>query len=76
MATPVPVDHLPIAVGRFLKHAGVVGSGGEAKRLLEDGRVEVNGGLERRRGRRLQAGDEVCVDGAMRLRVLAARGRP
>jgi ribosome-associated protein len=55
---------LPIRLDQFLKLANLVGSGGEAKLLIRDGLVQVNGEVEIRRGRKLQAGDEVCLDDA------------
>lgn len=52
---------LPIRLDQFLKVANLVGSGGEAKLLIQDGQVMVNGEAETRRGRKLQAGDTVQV---------------
>jgi ribosome-associated protein len=46
-------------LGRALKAAGLVGTGGEAKVLIQAGEVSVNGEVETRRGRRLQEGDVV-----------------
>ncbi len=51
----------PIRLDQFLKLANLVGSGGEAKVLIKEGAVLVNGEVELRRGRKLQAGDEVVV---------------
>ena len=48
-------------LGRALKAAGLVGTGGEAKVLIQAGEVSVNGDVETRRGRRLEAGDVVEV---------------
>ncbi len=48
-------------LGRALKAAGLVGTGGEAKVLIQAGEVSVNGEVETRRGRRLQEGDVVEV---------------
>jgi ribosome-associated protein len=50
-----------IRLGRFLKLAGMVATGGEAKRLIQSGQVYVNGEVETRRKRQLHAGDEVAV---------------
>lgn len=50
-----------IRLGQLLQYAGLVRSGGEAKRLLADGAVSVNGESELRRGRQLHAGDVVAV---------------
>lgn len=52
---------LPIRLDQFLKIADLVGSGGEAKSLIQDGQVTVNEEVELRRGRKLQAGDKVRV---------------
>ena len=49
-------------LGQALKAANLVGSGGEAKVLIQAGEVSVNGEIETRRGRRLSAGDVVEVD--------------
>jgi ribosome-associated protein len=48
-------------LGRALKAAGLVGTGGEAKVLIQAGEVSVNGKVETRRGRRLEEGDVVEV---------------
>ena len=48
-------------LGRALKAAGLVGTGGEAKVLIQAGEVSVNGDVETRRGRRLEKGDVVEV---------------
>ena len=52
-----------IRLGQFLKLAGMVDSGSEAKLLLEEERVRVNDVIETRRGRRLRSGDKVAVRG-------------
>jgi len=48
-------------LGQALKAASLVGSGGEAKVLIQAGEVSVNGEVETRRGRRLEEGDVVEV---------------
>ena len=57
-----PSDPRPITLDQFLKRAGVVDSGGQAKLAIQDGYVTVNGALETRRGRKLSPGDIVVVD--------------
>lgn len=57
-----------IRLGQLLKLAGIVASGAEAKRLLAQQTVSVNGQLECRRGRQLLRGDVVAV-GELELRV-------
>ena len=55
--------HVPAGttLGQALKAASIVGSGGEAKVLIQAGEVSVNGEVETRRGRRLEEGDVVEV---------------
>ena len=50
-----------ITLGQALKAANVVGTGGEAKVLIQAGEVRVNGEVETRRGRKLRGGDIVEV---------------
>ena len=50
-----------IRLGQLLKLSGVVDDGGEAKALLAEGGVTVNGEPEDRRGRQLRDGDVVRV---------------
>lgn len=52
-----------IKLGQALKAAGLVESGVEAKDVIIDGLVEVNGEVDTRRGRKLYAGDVVTFDG-------------
>ena len=47
---------------QFLKWKGIVSTGGEAKYLITNGHVSVNGAMEVRRGRKLCLGDIVCLD--------------
>jgi len=63
-APEVVAVRLPIALGQFLKVAQMAASGGEAKMLIAEGHVLINGVVERRRGHKLAAGDVVQVDGA------------
>lgn len=52
-----------IKLDQFLKLVGVVDTGGQAKLLIQDGRVRVNGTIELRRGRKLVNGDRVTTMG-------------
>ncbi len=52
-----------IRLGSFLKYAGLLDSGGDAKEMIIDGLVTVNGEVDRRRGRQLHDGDVVEVAG-------------
>lgn len=49
-----------IKLGQALKAAHVVGSGVDAKFLIQDGKVTVNGQVELQRGKKLHAGDEAA----------------
>lgn len=60
MATRMgPDEPATIPLDKFLKLAGVVGTGGEAKLQIQGGAVQVNGETETRRGRKLKVGDIV-----------------
>lgn len=61
-----------IRLGQFLKLAGLIDSGADAKALIGDGMVTVNGERELRRGRQLHDGDVVAAEGAA-VRVAAPR---
>lgn len=50
-----------IRLDQFLQVAQIVGSGGQAKHLIQNGGVTVNGEVETRRRRQLQPGDQVAV---------------
>lgn len=52
-----------IKLGQALKAAGLVGSGVEAKEVILDGLVKVNGKVELQRGKKLYGGDIVSFDG-------------
>lgn len=59
-----------IKLGQALKLAGLAGSGVEAKFMVEDGDVTVNGETELRRGRKVRPGDVIGV-GEHQVRVSA-----
>ncbi len=50
-----------LTLGQALKVANVVVTGGEAKVLIQNGEVRVNGEVETRRGLKLREGDLVEV---------------
>jgi ribosome-associated protein len=52
-----------IKLDSFLKAVNEVASGGEAKLLVTEGAVAVNGAIELRRGRKLRPGDVVTING-------------
>ena len=47
----------------LLKFAGATDTGGEAKNLIQDGQVSVNGEVCLQRGKKLRPGDVVYLDG-------------
>ena len=51
-----------IKLGQALKAAGFVESGVEAKEVIQDGLVLVNGEVDTRRGRKLYEGDVVSFE--------------
>ena len=52
-----------IKLGQAVKAAGLVESGVEAKEVIQEGRVSVNGEVDIRRGRKLYAGDVAEYNG-------------
>jgi ribosome-associated protein len=72
---PVRVS-LPITLGQFVKLAGIVSTGGEAKQLIASGSVRVNGDVDTRRGRKLVAGDVVAVEPVSGYEVVAVDQSP
>ena len=50
----------------WLKLAGLVGTGGEAKFRVQDGQVKLNGAVETRRRKKLRRGDVVEFAGERR----------
>jgi len=62
-ARKVSISTPYIALDQLLKWAGLVMTGGEARGLILEGRVKVNGEIETRRGRKLRAGDRVLYNG-------------
>lgn len=48
-----------IKLEQMLKLSGIVGSGADAKMLIADGMVKVNGNVELQRGKKLRPGDKV-----------------
>lgn len=52
-----------IKLGQALKAAGLVESGVEAKDVIQNGLVLVNGEIDTRRGRKLYPGDTAAFDG-------------
>ena len=60
----VPIRDDSIRLGQFLKLANLIDTGSDAKELMVQGLVTVNGEVETRRGRQLSPGDVVSLGGA------------
>ena len=54
-----------IKLGQALKLAGLVSSGVDAKFLIQDGQVMVNGEVDTRRGKKLYPGDTFEFEGTV-----------
>ena len=52
-----------IKLGQALKLAGLVDSGVDAKFVIQDGLVKLNGAVEVQRGKKLVSGDVVSYNG-------------
>jgi ribosome-associated protein len=66
----LPIRGESIRLGQALKLSGLADTGGEARALVEEGAVSVNGEVETRRGRQLRHGDVVAL-GDDQLRISA-----
>lgn len=53
----VEITKEPVELYKILKFEGLASSGGEAKILIGDGQVTVNGDVETRRRRKMVSGD-------------------
>ncbi|MBR5165973.1 MAG: S4 domain-containing protein YaaA [Ruminococcus sp.] len=59
-----------IKLDALLKFASLVDSGGEAKMLIQDGRVLVNGEVCTMRGKKIRSGDVVKLEGGGEVKVV------
>ena len=67
----VEISDEMIRLGQLLKLSGLVEDGTEAKEVLEEGLVTVNGTVETRRGKQLTDGDRVSLDESEEVRIVA-----
>ncbi len=70
-ARPVKVRQTPIELCQFIKFAGLAASGGEAKQLVAEGSVQLNGVIEKQKRKKLADGDRVSLNGQTLLVELA-----
>ncbi|EOC99435.1 S4 domain-containing protein YaaA [Caldisalinibacter kiritimatiensis] len=61
MIKEVSIDTEYIKLDQFLKYVNIVGSGGQAKLLIQDGQIKVNGEVTLQRGKKIKSGDKVEV---------------
>ena len=59
----ITIDTEYIKLDSLLKFAAVVGTGGEAKYVISEGMVTVNGEVCTMRGKKLRPGDKVSFQG-------------
>ena len=62
----------PVELYKILKFEGLVSNGGEAKAVVENGQVKVNGAVETRKRKKIVAGDIVEFGGEKLTIVLQA----
>lgn len=67
----ITLDDRPINLTQVLKLGGCVQSGGEAKLVIANGQVTVNGQVELRKRCQMKAGDRVAIDGGPTILLLA-----
>jgi ribosome-associated protein len=66
----VEISKQPIELYKILKFENMVASGGEAKQVIADGRVTVNGEVETRKRKKIYSGDVVTFGNeTVRIRV-------
>lgn len=56
------INKEPVELYKLLKFEGLVSSGGEAKAMVADGRVTVNGEIETRKRKKIVSGDTIVFD--------------
>ena len=59
----VEITREPVELYKILKFEGLVATGGEAKLVISDGRVTVNGTVETRKRRKIMNGDTIAFAG-------------
>ncbi|MDR1464056.1 MAG: RNA-binding S4 domain-containing protein [Oscillospiraceae bacterium] len=62
-AVPIGIRTAEIRLDALLKLANAAESGGQAKQVIQDGEVRVNGEICAQRGKKLRAGDVVGFRG-------------
>ena len=70
MAEEIKISTEFIKLDALLKFASLVGSGGEAKMLIQDGKVLVNGEVCTMRGKKIRSGDVVKLEDGGEVKVV------
>ena len=65
----IKIDSEFIKLDQLMKLADMVGSGGHAKSMIQDGEVKVNGNVEYQRGKKIRSNDVIEVEG-IKIKVL------
>lgn len=66
----VDINKEPVELFKILKFEGIVASGGQAKLVISDGQVTVNGAVETRKRRKMMSGDIIVFrEEELRLRL-------
>ena len=65
--TEIQIHTELIKLQDLLKFAGAVENGGDAKLIIQEGRVTVNGEVCTMRGKKLRPGDRAAIDGQLEL---------
>jgi len=55
----VEITKEPVELYKILKFEGIVASGGEAKMVIDNGQVLVNGAVEKQRRKKIVSGDVI-----------------
>lgn len=71
MQKKIKINTESIKLDQFLKWSNIVGSGGEAKNLIQAGNVLVNQEVEYSRGRKLYPGDKVELLGGKTIYIVS-----
>lgn len=58
----IEINREPVELYKILKFEGLVGTGGEAKMVIDEGLVKVNGKVELRRRNKINSGDVIEFD--------------
>ncbi|HEX4856611.1 MAG TPA: RNA-binding S4 domain-containing protein [Limnobacter sp.] len=59
----VIINREPVELYKILKFQGWLPSGGEAKNVIADGRVRVNGAVETQKRKKIMGGDVIEFEG-------------